>query len=140
SRRRLEERLEGLRAAALQPAAADVRDQLRRLLGPGFVTAAGTARLDDIRRYLAAADHRLDKLGASPVRDGERMAVVHGLERDYERLVAGLPDWRVTHEVLEIRWLIEELRVSLFAQQLGTPKPVSEARIRRAMAEAAAAS
>ena len=70
----------------------------------------------------------------SPARDRERLARVEVVEREHAGWLAGLrPERRTDGDVLAVRWMIEELRVSLFAQQLGTPYPVSEKRIYRAM-------
>jgi ATP-dependent helicase HrpA len=127
-------RLQGMSAPIREPALADVRGQLADLVHPGFVTEAGWKRLPDVLRYVRAIDRRLEKLPEDPHRDRARMDGVHTLEDDYQALLAKLPpDRRAEEPVVQIRWMIEELRVSLFAQTLGTPYPVSEKRIRRAM-------
>ncbi|GAA1692584.1 ATP-dependent RNA helicase HrpA [Nonomuraea maheshkhaliensis] len=126
----------GARLDALRPSAAtdDVRDQLGRLVFAGFVTATGSRRLPDILRYLRAIDRRLSKLPEEPWRDQEWMDRVHKVEDDYEDVLGKLhPARRTDPDVVEIRWMIEELRVSFFAQTLGTPTPVSEKRIAKAM-------
>ncbi|ADG89040.1 ATP-dependent RNA helicase HrpA [Thermobispora bispora] len=113
---------------------ADVKGQLERLVYPGFVTDTGYDRLPHLARYLRAVTRRLGKLGEDPFRDGERMRQVQEVEDAYDELLDRLePQHRDAPAVREIRWMIEELRVSLFAQQLGTPIPVSEKRIRKAM-------
>jgi ATP-dependent helicase HrpA len=118
------------RTAAPAGAVADIRAQLAALVYPGFVTGTGAARLPDLVRYLRAITRRLDKIGESPDRDAERMAAVHRVSEAYRQAVADLPEEaRSGADVTAIRWLIEELRVSLFAQTLGTPAPVSEKRI-----------
>jgi ATP-dependent helicase HrpA len=123
-------RLTGLRSPALQPAADDIRSQLDNLIKPGFLTAAGTARLPAIARYVKAIGHRLDKLADNAGRDAQQMAVVHRVQDAYQTALAALPpDTRATDAATEIRWQIEELRVSLFAQTMRTPTPVSERRI-----------
>jgi len=120
--------------APLRPAVDDLTAQVRALVGPGFVTATGRRRLPDLRRYLAAANHRLDRLAGDVARDGARMARVHAVQAELDAFVAGLPPGRrESDEVRQLRWMVEELRVSLFAQSLGTPYPVSEQRIYRAM-------
>ena len=84
-------------------------------------------------RYLKAITLRLDKLRADPARDAARLAELRPLEQRYLRRVAemkGRPDVRLD----EYRWLLEELRVSLFAQELRTPQPVSVKRIDKAWA------
>jgi ATP-dependent helicase HrpA len=115
-------------------AVADVRAQLDRLLPPGFVAAAGRARLTDLARYLTAIHRRLERLPHSIQADRERMVCVHTVQDAYEELVRSLPPARAAAaDVREIGWQIEELRVSLWAQQLGTPRPVSAQRIHRAI-------
>ena len=95
------------------------------------------ARLADLPRYLAAIERRLDRLGQNPQRDRELQARVEQVRQEYDQMLAGLPPARRDDEsVRRIRWMVEELRVNLFAQALGTPYPVSEQRIYRAMDEA----
>ena len=115
-------------------AVADVRAQLDRLLPSGFVAAAGRARLTDLARYLTAIHRRLERLPHSIQADRERMVCVHTVQDAYRELVRSLPPARAAAaDVREIGWQIEELRVSLWAQQLGTPRPVSAQRIHRAI-------
>ena len=124
--------------AAHSEAIADVREQVDRLLRPGFVTATRAARLRDLVRYLTAIRRRLDQLPRALVADRERMAKVHAVRAAYDELVHALPSARRTApDITDIARQIEELRVSLWAQQLGTPRPVSEQRIYRAIDEAA---
>jgi ATP-dependent helicase HrpA len=119
----------------LEPALADMRAQLAALIYPGFIAATGARRLPDLVRYLRAIVRRLDKLAGEQARDAERMATVHRVARAYsERLRDLTPEARARPDVQAVRWLIEELRVSLFAQTLGTPTPVSEKRILAAIA------
>lgn len=128
---RAEARLDRLVAPALQPAAGDARAQLTRLVRPGFVAATGVRRLDDVLRYVSAIGRRMERVAADTGRDRQRMDEVNALERRYEQLLRNLPRSGVTSEVVEVGWLIEELRVSLFAQVLGTSGPVSVPRITR---------
>ncbi len=115
-------------------AIADIRAQLDRLLPAGFVTASGPERLGDVARYLTAIQRRLDRLPHGIEADRQRMQQVHAVEDAYDELVRALPTARQTStSVRDIAWQIEELRVSLWAQQLGTPRPVSEQRIYRAI-------
>ncbi len=131
----LESRLADVRAPALAPAAADMRAQVRSLVAPGFVARAGLARLRDMGRYLEAIRLRLDKLGERPERDRDLMARARALEAAFTEARDALPpERRGAPEVVEVAWLLEELRVSLFAQKLGTARPVSEPRARRAIA------
>ncbi|MBU9767304.1 ATP-dependent RNA helicase HrpA [Mycobacterium sp. TNTM28] len=121
-------------SAAQADAVADIRSQLERLLPTGFVTVTGIARLADLTRYVTAIARRLERLAQAPAADRERMARVHAVEDDYDDLVAALSPARAENpKVRDIAWQIEELRVSLWAQQLGTPRPVSEQRIYKAI-------
>jgi ATP-dependent helicase HrpA len=127
-------RLEDLRAAPVQAAAADLRGQLSGLVYPGFVTATGYRRLPHLTRYLRGMEHRLDKLPENPGRDAASMAVAQRAEQAYRDTVAALPAGRRSGaDVADVRWMLEELRVSLFAQALGTQAPVSENRILAAL-------
>ncbi len=115
-------------------AVADIKQQLDGLVYPGFVTATGHGRLADVNRYLRAVERRLEKLPGDPHRDREWMYKIHDIEDEYRDLLDHLkPADRDAKAVRDVRWMIEELRVSFFAQQLGTPTPVSEKRIRKAM-------
>jgi ATP-dependent helicase HrpA len=115
-------------------AVADIRAQLDRLLTDGFVTATGASRLGDLARYLAAIGRRLERLPRDAAGDRDRMQRVHAVEDAYDELRQALSPARVAAEdVCDIGWMIEELRVSLWAQQLGTARPVSEQRIYRAI-------
>jgi ATP-dependent helicase HrpA len=117
---------------ASEPAAAldDMRGQLARLVYPGFVADTGLQRLPDLVRYLKAITRRLDKMGEGLARDAERMAAVHRVAAEYREVLRVLPEAeRLSEAATSVRWMIEELRVSLFAQTLGTPMPVSEKRI-----------
>ncbi|WP_063038392.1 ATP-dependent RNA helicase HrpA [Nocardia pseudovaccinii] len=112
----------------------DVRHQLDDLIFPGFISEWG-ARLRDLPRYLAAARTRLEALPGSAVRDRQGMAEIDRALAAYDRLVNALPQTRKhAPDVTEIWWMIEEFRVSLFAQKLGTPYPVSTKRIEKAIA------
>ncbi|MGH3915701.1 MAG: ATP-dependent RNA helicase HrpA [Pseudonocardiaceae bacterium] len=115
---------------ALAPAVNDVTAQLADLIGPGFVTTTGTARLPDLARYLQAARRRLDKLPSEPERDRAWMSQIENVTHAYRELHDELGD---RPELTQIRWMIEELRVSYFAQELRTPYPVSDKRIYRAL-------
>jgi ATP-dependent helicase HrpA len=127
-------RLDGLGSPALEPAAVDIRAQLDRLIAPGFLTTAGRSRLPALARYVKAIGRRLDKLAENAGRDAQQMVMVHRVQDAYERALAALPpEARSADVVREIRWQIEELRVSLFAQTLRTPSPVSERRIMAAI-------
>ncbi|RCG25330.1 ATP-dependent RNA helicase HrpA [Sphaerisporangium album] len=112
----------------------EIDEHLSTLVFPGFVTETGYRRLPDLQRYLRAVERRLEKLPDDPYRDHERMLKLDEIRLEYENLLATLPEPRHSEDaVLEIRWMLEELRVSYFAQTLGTPYPVSDKRIRKAM-------
>ncbi|MGH4017570.1 MAG: ATP-dependent RNA helicase HrpA, partial [Pseudonocardiaceae bacterium] len=121
-----------LSAPVLAPAVADVRAQLASLAGPGFVTATGAQRLPDLARYLQAVQRRLDKLPSDPDRDRDWMDRVGLVTQAYRKL---REDCGEGPDVERIRWMIEELRVSYFAQELRTPYPVSDKRIYRTIDE-----
>ncbi|MFF0609588.1 ATP-dependent RNA helicase HrpA [Nocardia tengchongensis] len=112
----------------------DVAHQLDDLIFPGFISEWGSVRLRALPRYLEAARLRLDALPASANRDRAGMIELDRVHAAYDRLVANLPEGRRGgRDIVEIWWMIEELRVSLFAQQLGTPYPVSAKRIEKAI-------
>jgi ATP-dependent helicase HrpA len=137
SARNVENRVSAGTTPVLLPAMVDIRGQLSGLVFPGFVTITGRARLVDVARYLRGIERRLDALVSRPDRDRSLMNQVHEVVQDYERWRGSLPPARHDDPVVaDVRWMIEELRVSLFAQTVGTPAPVSDKRIRRAMAEA----
>ncbi|MDX3640752.1 ATP-dependent RNA helicase HrpA [Streptomyces sp. MB09-02B] len=129
-----ERRLKSTRSPALLANLTDVRGQLDALVKPGFVTEAGLRRLPDLMRYLVAADRRLQQMPTGVQRDTSRMEKVHEMRDEYAWLLEQLPQGRpVPSSVTEIRWMIEELRVSYFAHALGTAYPVSDKRIVKAI-------
>ncbi|MFE3636949.1 ATP-dependent RNA helicase HrpA [Streptomyces cellostaticus] len=133
-----ERRLKAVRSPALLANLTDVRKQLDALVKPGFVTSAGIRRLPDLMRYLVAADRRLQQMPTGVQRDTTRMEKVHEMQDEYAWLLEQLPQGRpVPRQVLDIRWMIEELRVSYFAHALGTAYPVSDKRIVKAIDAAA---
>ncbi|WP_428953724.1 ATP-dependent RNA helicase HrpA [Streptomyces sp. cg35] len=133
-----ERRLKSTNSPVLLANLQDVRTQLNALVKPGFVTATGLRRLGDLMRYLVAADRRLQQMPTNVQRDTTRMEKVHEMQDEYAWLLEQLPQGRpVPQEVLDIRWMIEELRVSYFAHALGTAYPVSDKRIVKAIDAAA---
>lgn len=133
-----ERRLKATSSLVLVNNVTDVRDQLAALVPPGFVTATGLRRLPDLMRYLVAVDRRLQQMPTAVQRDTTRMEKVHEMQDEYAWLLEQLPKGRpVPQEVLDIRWMIEELRVSYFAHALGTAFPVSDKRIVKAIDAAA---
>ncbi|MFT4243347.1 MAG: DUF3418 domain-containing protein, partial [Acidovorax sp.] len=112
----------------------DAQQQLQRLVPKQFIAAAPWAQLAHFPRYLKAITLRLDKVRADPARDAARLAELRPQEQRYWRLVAerkGAVDARMQ----ELRWLLEELRVSFFAQELRTPQPVSVKRLDKLWAQ-----
>ena len=130
-------RLERLSAdPLLAPARIDVATQLGSLVYGGFATATGAARLEDIQRYIDAAVRRLDRLPDGRAQDTERMRVIGELEAELRARVDTTPPGSPPPAVLdEVAWMIQELRVSSFAQGLGVRGHVSAKRIRRRLAE-----
>jgi ATP-dependent helicase HrpA len=115
-------------------AVADAQQQLQRLVPKQFIAAAPWAQLAHFPRYLKAITLRLEKYRADPARDAARLAELRPQEQRYWRLVAerkGAVDARMQ----ELRWLLEELRVSFFAQELRTPQPVSVKRLDKLWAQ-----
>jgi ATP-dependent RNA helicase HrpA len=112
----------------------DIRAQLARLVPTGFVTATGATHLADLTRYLTAIVRRVDRLSRGVAADRDLMLRVHAVQAAYDDLVNALsPGRAAAADVRDIGRMIEELRVSLWAQQLGTARPVSEQRIYRAI-------
>ncbi|MCQ4085136.1 ATP-dependent RNA helicase HrpA [Streptomyces sp. RB6PN25] len=129
-----EQRLKATTSLALVANVTDVKEQLAGLIQPGFVTASGVGRLPHLLRYLVAVDRRLQQMPANAQRDRTRMEKVQEMQEEYAELLAALKPGRpVPAEVREIRWMIEELRVSYFAHALGTAYPVSDKRIIKAI-------
>jgi ATP-dependent helicase HrpA len=126
----IEMRLAALRAPSLAPSLDDIGRQLAGLVGPGFVAATGVGRLPDLMRYLEGIELRLDKLPTGSDRDFDNLRRVQRLERRYGELLGALGP-AVDENAEAIRWMIEELRISYFAQGLGTAGTVSEKRILR---------
>ena len=117
------------------PALTDIRAQVGRLMSAGFVGEAGVTRLRDYPRYLDAATHRRERLDAQVARDRQQMDQLTGLQEAWLHAVAALPEGQpMPQHLRDARWLLEEYRVSLFAQQLGTREKVSDQRIRKVMA------
>ena len=131
---RVQARLGELTAPVLAEGRRDLIRQVNGLVGPGFVTAAGTARLGDLTRYLQAIELRIDKLRADPARDAAWTAQVREVADEYADALAALPTGvEPSPELAEIRWMIEELRVALYAHPLRTRYPVSVRRIQKAL-------
>ncbi|RZQ59709.1 ATP-dependent RNA helicase HrpA [Amycolatopsis suaedae] len=117
---------------ALAASLADIRAHLAELVHPGFVTETGYDRLPDLPRYLRGIELRLEKLPRDPGRDAERQREVEWVAGEYRAVLGAQPKGTASPELAGIRWMIEELRVSFFAQTLGTAHPVSVKRIVKA--------
>nr|WP_256449412.1 ATP-dependent RNA helicase HrpA [Kutzneria sp. CA-103260] len=127
-----------LAAAKFAPDAsvADIRAQIRGLVHADFAAEFGYQRLSDVERYLKAIQRRLDKLPENPQRDVQRTEEIAEITAEYRALLAAVPPGEPVEKPLRtIGWMIQELRVSYFAQTLGTAYPVSEKRIYKAMDE-----
>jgi ATP-dependent helicase HrpA len=133
---RINKQLKGTTSLALVSGLNDVKAQLEQLVYPGFVAKTGYAQLTHLPRYLRAIERRLEKMPTNVQRDAVAMAAVQALEDDYDDAVAALaPSGRNSAKLEKVRWMIEELRVSLFAVELGTAGKVSEKRVRQALNE-----
>ncbi len=126
--------LSGSADMQMLPALADMKAQAGRLVYRGFVADVGAGQLRELPRYLAAVQQRREKLPSSVGRDRLLMDQVAGVQEAYLHRVEALPEGRPPSAGLrKVRWMLEELRVSLWAQQLGTAHPVSDTRIRKAL-------
>jgi len=132
----LRSKLDQPQQAAWPRALADIRSQLRELLGPGFLASVPFERLKHYPRYLRAIAVRLDKIASNPERDGNWQQQLARYWQAYQaRLAADRSRGLRNPKVEEMRWMLEELRVSLWAQQLKTPYPVSFRRIEKYWSE-----
>ena len=108
----------------------DIQQQLEQLIYPGFILATPEKILRQYPRYLKAIELRLDKLDASVERDGRHIREIEALKRAYEKLL-GKTNKPYPEAVVEFRWQLEELRISLFAQEVKTLQPVSVKRLQK---------
>lgn len=132
--------LSGRAELATLPALTDMKAQVARLMDRGFVAEAGPDRLRDYPRWLRAVVHRRERLEQHVARDRQLMDQISDVQQAWLHHVEALPPGRPPGEALrEVRWMLEDYRVSLWAQQLGSPRPVSDQRIRKALAAAGAA-
>ena len=126
--------LDRAKGAPMADAVADMRHQFAGLIYAGFVAETGSHKLPDLVRYLRGMAHRLERAPADVRRDAGRMDIVHRVTGDYTDVLARLgPDARHEADVQAVRWMIEELRVSLFAPSIRAAIPVSEQRILAAL-------
>ena len=117
------DRLARLHAAALRPSVDDANVHLGRLVHAGFVLGAGIDRLEDIERYVRAIVYRLDHLAGAGERDQRRMAEVLPLEQRYANIVDTAGPGKLSADLVDVRWQLEELRVATFAQPLMLKRP-----------------
>lgn len=130
----INKRLKGRVDMTMALGLSDVKAQMSGLVYRGFVTRNGFRHLADTLRYLQAIEKRLEKMAIDPHRDRAQMLKVESVQQAWQQWLNKLsPTRREQDDVAEIRWMIEELRVSYFAQQLGTPYPISDKRILQAM-------
>jgi len=121
-------------ARAPKEVADDIAAQLQRLMPKQFVALTPWAQAQHLPRYLKGITARLDKLRADPARDAQRLAELRPLEQRYLRRVAELKGTQDAR-LVDFRWQLEELRISLFAQELRTPQPVSVKRLDKVWAQ-----
>jgi ATP-dependent helicase HrpA len=114
----------------------DARGQLAALVHPGFVRVTGLAQLARVPVYLAGIRHRVEKLADNPGRDRAWQTQIEEATALYRAAGGELPLSNATPaRLVPVRWMLEELRLSLFAQHLGAAGPVSVQRIRKALDE-----
>jgi ATP-dependent helicase HrpA len=108
----------------------DIKQHLDSLVFIGFVSDIGVSKLDDWQRYIEGIVRRLDKLPIDPTKDRLHQLNIEKVQHAYssrlQKIAAGVA---IPQELTEVRWMIEELRVSFYAQQLGTAMPISSKRI-----------
>ncbi|BDF94890.1 MULTISPECIES: ATP-dependent RNA helicase HrpA [unclassified Pseudoalteromonas] len=114
----------------------DIKSQLESLIFKGFVSSHGADKLSDLIRYLKAIEKRLEKLPVDPNRDRLCVLELDKVAQEYQKLLKKVPPGMpVPQQLQDIFWMQQELRVSLFAQTLGTPYPISAKRVLNAIKE-----
>ncbi|ADN75751.1 ATP-dependent helicase HrpA [Ferrimonas balearica DSM 9799] len=132
----IRKKLKGKISLEIAFAMSDIQAQLDRLVYKGFVADTGWDRLDDLNRYLKGVERRLEKLPVDPHRDKLHLLKVQKVEQAYQAALNKLPKGQSVPEALTaVRWLLEEYRISCFAQALGTKVPISDKRILNALEE-----
>lgn len=130
----INKKLKGRVDLSMAFALSDIKAQLEALIYRGFATDCGWKRLPDILRYMRAIERRMEKLPIDPNKDRLQLLKIEAVTQEYRELKNKIPKGAVVPEsVKEIHWMLQELRVSYFAQQLGTPYPVSDKRVRNAI-------
>ncbi len=129
-------KLKGKISLEMAFAMSDIQAHLDKLVYKGFVADTGWDRMDDLARYLKAIERRLEKLPVDPQRDKLQLMKIQKVEQAYSQALAKVPKGQAVPDALaEIRWMLEEFRVSCFAQTLGTKYPISDKRILNAIKE-----
>ena len=131
----LNKKLKGKSDFTMIMAQGDIKEQLSKLIFKGFVTSHGAARIKDVIRYLKGIERRLEKLPIDPHQDKLKMLDVEKAEHILKEAIGKARSNKEKQKLEEIRWMIEELRISLFAQNLGTAYPISLKRIQNAIKE-----
>ena len=117
-------------------AMADIQDQLNHLLHANFIISTPQDNFNDLPRYLKAIEKRLEKIQANPERDRKSRLEISGLWSDYKKRANLLEKQnRQSIQLDEYRWMLEEYRISLFAQEIKTRFPISEKRLKKAWNE-----
>ena len=122
-------RLDSLTPRTVAEAVTDMRAQLDNLIFPGFVTGWGSGRMVDVLRYVRGIERRAEKVATDPARDRAFMVRIHALEARFDEVLERFPPERPPPGADRVHFMIEEMRISFFAQQLGTAGKVSEKRI-----------
>lgn len=137
---RINKDLKSTTSLAMYSAVTDIRSQLEQLIYPGFIAATGATNLMRLPRYMQGIELRLEKLrGGAVTRDSQALVTIQKLEDEYDNALDRVPQGaRVPTELAQVKWMLEEMRISLFAQELGTAYSVSEKRIRKAMKDSLA--
>lgn len=126
----VQKRLKGNIPLNMISAQGDIKQHLNSLVYPGFVSEVGTDKLDDLCRYVNGIERRMEKLPVDPNKDRMHQLNIEKVQQNYLSKVSKIPQGNVIPEELqEVRWMLEELRISFFAQQLGTAYPISAKRI-----------
>ncbi|MGW8481637.1 ATP-dependent RNA helicase HrpA [Microbacterium sp. NPDC055903] len=132
--REVERELKAQNSLSLLGPLGDIRAQLSGLIRPGFISASGVDRLAHFPRYLAGIVERLKTLSSEPGKDRSRMTEYERMAKAFENAGGSIPlPPDASTSLTEVRWLLEEYRISVFAQRLGTAQPVSPQRIQKAL-------
>ena len=123
--------LERLRAPGAARTRSDAHDHIERLVGPGMLERVGTARIGDLRRWVSGVRYRLEHLAGRVDRDLARIAEVRPVEQRYSQRLAEYPRGAEPNSLRELSFSIEELRIAVFAQELGVAQQVSAVRLLR---------